>query len=383
MRNIFLGILILLGLAFLLSCAPKLQSPEAIISTELSNKAKTEAKESWDVEWQRSLIQAKKEGKVVVYSSTGGDLASMLNKAVWEKFGFKVDVVSGRGSELTQKIIRERMAGLYLVDAYLSGFGTSLFYSLKPANALAPLEPFLLLPEVKDESLWWNGLGWIDDEKTALAFSAYISESLAINTDLVREGELKSFKDILNPKWKGKILMMDPGGGGSPVRFIGVIVELLGRDYLEALAKQEPVLVRDDRLLVEWLARGRFAIATTPTGEVFSQFKEIGAPIKYLRLEEVVQLTAGGGCIGVLNNRPDPGATKIFVNWLLSREGQLIFGKAKGVQSRRLDVSTDYLDPLVIRQPGLKYFDQTRREFVLREPEFRNIGLEVFAPLLR
>lgn len=258
--------------------------------------------------------------------------------------------------------------------------GTSLFFQLKPSNAVDPIVPLLILPEVKDTEQWYEGLGWIDNEKTALAFAAYVSNSISVNSLQVSEGEVKSYKDLLNTKWKGKIVMNDPILTGTGQRFIGFLLETMGADYLRGLAKQEPVIVRDQRLQIEWLAHNKFAIATTPKPEILQEFALAGAPIKSSIMEEGEAITAGGGVISIIGKAPHPSAATVFLNWILSKEGQTVYSKAMGVQSRRLDVATDHLDPVVIRKPGVKYLDHNRQEFLLREPEFRKIAQEVFGP---
>lgn len=387
-RMLILSFLVLLSL-IALACAPGKTQPDLSASGGKSvnmgaaAESRAPARPDWEIKWEQTLARARKEGSVVVYTSAPGETNRMVSQAFQDKYGIKAEFIAGRGGELTSKLLTERKSGLYLVDAYVSGLGTSLFYGLKPADAVEPLEKYFINPDISRPEIWFEGLRWFDDERTALAFHAYVSNSASINSTIVKAGEIKSFKDLLNPRWKGKIVMNDPIPTGTGQRFIGFLHDIMGMDYLRELAKQSPVMVRDQRLQVEWLARGRYPIATSTKNEIMWEFTQAGASIEDIGMEEGGQITAGGGVVTVLRNAPHPNAVAVFINWLLSYDGQLVYSKATGKQSRRLDVPTAHLDPTTIRKPGVKYFDQTRRDFVLREPEFVKIAQEVFGPLLK
>lgn len=115
---------------------------------------------------------------------------------------------------MVEKLLRERRAGLYLSDLYLHGI-TTMLVIMKPADILAPMEPLLVLPEVKNPSAWYEGrLPFVDRDKFVLAFSAYASASLNVNRAMVKDDEIKSFRDVLQPRWKDKIVMEDPSVPG-------------------------------------------------------------------------------------------------------------------------------------------------------------------------
>lgn len=370
--------------ANLASCAPKNMPAEKPAQSGGALREDLPAvKTGWEARWEDTLLKATKEGKVIIYTAAPGETNREVGQAFYDKYGIKAEFVSGRGNELTQRLMTERKAGLYMVDAYVSGLGTSLFYFLKPAQAVDPLEKYFVLPDISNPANWFNGLGWMDEERTALAFHAYVSNSISVNSSLVKEGEIKSFRDLLNPKWKEKIVMNDPIPTGTGQRFIGFLAEVMGIDYLRELANQKPAIIRDQRLQVEWLARGRYPIATSTKNEIIWEFTNAGVAIRDAKVQEGEQMSAGGGVVAVLNNPAHPAGVTVFVNWLLSYDGQLVYSKATGKQSRRLDVPYSHLDQSVVRQPGVKYFDQTRREFVLREPEFSKLAQEIFGSMLK
>ncbi len=148
----------------------------------------------------------------------------------------------GRSAEVTPKLVRERSAGLYLADVIGAG-ATSMILETKPTGILAPLEPMLVLPEVMDPKVWSGGQLFIDKGKFIKPMSADFSRSVARNTDLVKEGEIKSLLDLLDPKWKGKIVLSDPtaGGGGAGNSWLTLMVTVWGlektKDYLRQFVK--------------------------------------------------------------------------------------------------------------------------------------------------
>src|SRR3990172_6389834 len=101
---------------------------------------------------------------------------------------------------------------------------------------------------------------------------------------------------------------------------------------------------RDQRVLAESLAKGRVAVMMGLTYYSFAPFIKAGLPIKSLPpLKEGTYGTAGSGNLAIVKNPAHPNATKVFVNWVLSREGQEIVSKALGQATRRLDVDTKWL----------------------------------------
>lgn len=384
-------IILLLGILLVSSsftCTSKTASMEKSLSTKTDTLAQLETKSAsggWEVEWEKTLVAAKREGKVVVYGGDiSADMRKQLGEAFFNKYGLIVEIELGRGALLTERVARERKTGLYLPDLVMGGLGSSLFYTFKPGEMVIPkIEQFFILPEVNDPRYWWNGFRFNDKDHTTFAFNAYVTLPIAINTELVKEGELKAYPDLLQPKWKGKILMNDPTLPGTANRWIGFVIKTLGIDYLKDLARQEPTIIRDERLHTEWLARGKFPIATTPLTTPFTEFLKLGSPIKRIEMAEGAHLTSGIACIVYMNNAPHPNAAKIFLNWLLAKEGQTLWSHLVGTQSARLDVPTDFLPPDVIRKSGVKYLDQNNEDYILLEPEFTRIAKEIFGPLMK
>lgn len=156
----------------------------------------------------------------------------------------------------------------------------------------------------------------------------------------------------------------------------------MGWDFARELVKQEPMITRDLRLQMDWLAHGKYPIAIAPDTIVMTEFREVGAPVAYLTPQEGSYLSSGYGNLGLVNRAPHPSAARLFINWLLTREGQTIFSRTMGAQSGRLDVPTDHLPKEYLREPGVNYLISYNEEYVLKEPEVIEKAAEVFKPLL-
>ena len=131
------------------------------------------------------------------------------------------------------------------------------------------------------------------------------------------------FDDFLNPKWNGKIGYLDPrtpGAGDSNWSFMW---RVKGEEYLKKLVAQDLYLGRDQRVLAENLAKGRVAVMIGLSYYSYLPFLKAGLPIKALpTLKEGTYGTGGSGNLAIIKAPAHPNSTKIFVNWLLSREGQ-------------------------------------------------------------
>lgn len=299
-----------------------------------------------------------------------------------EKYGITVDTWTYvSAAEALQRMRAERRAGLKLVDIYFGGAATFLTEMI-PGDLVEPLDVVLTLPEVKAPKLWRNGeIPFIDRGHLAIAFSSYPSGIVIINTNLVKPGEITSYDDLMNPKWKGKILTRDPTIPGSGEAFWTVTgAALKGWDWVrEFVARQEPVVTRDMRLMLDWLAQGKTPIAIGANEGPVWEYIQTGAPVGWSALKDGGYDAVGGTVLGLVDGSPHPNAAKVFLNWLLSKEGQELVTPYVGTPSLRLDVSTEGLNPIRIPEPGRKYFPSDSEEFRLKYDEFRKLNKEIWS----
>lgn len=370
---------ILLSGILLLSCAPKAAPVEKASKQALEPAAVP--KQPWEMSWEKTLKDAKKEGKVVLVGSIRPVFRDQLTRVFPAKFGIDVEVVSSTPTEMVRKMKDERTAGLYLDDIWLGGTTAHL---LMLKDVRQPLEQVLVLPEVLKPEAWWGGgLRWIDKERMTLAFMAYADATLGVNTDIVRN-EIKYFRDLLDTRWKGKIAMYDPTVSGQGLAIFGIMGDkVLGWDFWKQMIKQEPVITRDHRQMTEWLSRGKISASIGSVPEIFEDFIRAGAPIKAIVPGEGTYLHSSVGALSLIQNAPHPNAARVFINWLLTQEGQTIASKAMGTQSARIDVPTEHLSPQYVRQAGAKYIIGDDEEMVLKQAQHMKLAAEIFAPLMK
>ncbi|MDP2644208.1 MAG: extracellular solute-binding protein [Desulfobacterales bacterium] len=343
----------------------------------------------WEAEWQKTLEAGKKEGKVSGYI---GLLAPALRKEVaafQEKFGIQIEITPGRGSDLTKKLRTERAAGIHLADVAINGSNT--MYAAKNMGATVPLDDKLILPEVTNPKFWYtqDHLPYLDKEKHLFYFYAYPNRDIAINTDLVKPGEIQSWQDLLKPQYKGKIVWSDPSIFGSG--FNGFATNLMSKMtdenfYRRLVATQEITLSRNLRQMGEWLARGKYPIAVAVEGRAIAEMVNAGAHIAYVALKEGAYLSYSAGIIAFAADAPHPNAAKVFVNWLLSRDGQGFAQRATKYMSARNDIPTEgIVNPESMRVPGEKYFiasNTTENWIEEHQPKYLALAKEIFGPLI-
>jgi ABC-type Fe3+ transport system substrate-binding protein len=307
-------------------------------------------------EWEKVLAAGKKEGTVAVIGPVGADRRDVLVEPFQKKYGITVEYFSDRGSGIGPRLTAERGAGRYLWDVAVTGTTTGLLVLL-PAGMLDPLEPALVSPEVKDPKNWRGGSPeFVDPQKRFLVMTPSQRGTLFVNPKVTNPQEIKSYKDLLNPKWRKRIVMDDPtraGPGQATFTFFYLHPEL-GPNFIRALAKQEPVILRDYTQEIDGIVREKYSILIGVSDIVAEERMKDGLPIAILdprQIKEGSDVSPGSGGLGFFNRAPHQNAAKVYINWLLSKEGQEGFAKVNGYISARLDVPTDH-SPWRVPIPG-------------------------------
>jgi iron(III) transport system substrate-binding protein len=267
-----------------------------------------------------TLVEAaKKEGTVVWYTSfVENQLARPVAQAFEKKYpGIKVQVVPGTSTDLLLKLLGEAKAGGVRGDVHHGG---SAVWPLVRANAV---EPYIsdaskdYPAELKDANGLWTGC--------ALNFLV-----AAVNTDMVKPAdEPKTYADLLDPKWVGKIAWTTQLTQGGAAGFIGTVLQSMGpekgMDYLRKLSKQKLVNVpSNQRVVLDQVIAGEYPMAVA----TFNHHADIslakGAPVRWLKLDPAT------GTIDTLFllKGPNRNAGKLFVDYFLSEEGQIAVREA-------------------------------------------------------
>jgi iron(III) transport system substrate-binding protein len=304
------------------------------------------AQPAGQADWERTVTAAKKEGRVVVAIPPSSELRQQLEAVFKTKFGVELELVPAPGPRNASRIASEYNAGVRYFDALIVSTGTAV--PLAHEGMLEPLEPYMVLPEVKDPKNWWGGHIWEDNLKTNRFLYSFIAEvgtgGLWHNTNSAKAEELRSFDNFLSPKWKGKIGLNDPRVPGSGQSLWSFLWDIKGEDYLRKLVQQDLFISRELRQIGDALAKGNLAISIGVGYSQYEPFLKSGLPVRQLPTPaEGLPASNGFGIVGIVKNPPHANGAKLFLNWLLSKEGQDFYGKVMKSSTRRLDVDTRWL----------------------------------------
>ncbi|MBN9081676.1 MAG: hypothetical protein BGP04_10960 [Rhizobiales bacterium 62-17] len=311
------------------------------------------AAESWD----SVVAAAKTERNLVIYHSQFG--AGYFTDAV-KKFerdtGIRVRLLDGRATEISERIRSEGASNRRIGDLVFSS--TAILQTLEDERLLLPVGNIPNLSNLRESA----------STTRAPAFRQIIG--ILVNTDLVSEkDEPRHWQDILDPKWKGKILSNEPRTVGAGLGALGPLWRTFGETYIEALSKQGVTFSRDVRLEERRIAMGEFSMLISEMLAFSKELKDL--PVKMITPEPSSPYTPID--MSVIGNAPHPNAARLFINYFLSDPVQLAYAKAgmrpvvKGVIEQLSDADRKLLDVTLMgwvtredREPGIavmkKYF---------------------------
>jgi iron(III) transport system substrate-binding protein len=276
--------------------------------------------------------------------------------------GIKVDQTPFQSSsrDFFPRYFQERQAGLYNWDLIIVPATEPLVQAVQP-GAIDPIRPLLVRPDVLDDKSWVDGFegGFLDTgKKYNYAITRSRSQSLWIDTNQVKDGEITSYKDLLDPKWKGKILAGDLRTKGSGF-WAGTALRLkTGNDDIirQIWKDQQAVLSTDARQLTEQMVRGTYpiglgAISLSILLDFLAQGQ--GKNLKPIPTVEIDYVNSSDHVLHYANKAPNPNASKVFVNWVLGKEGSTVYSNLSQDNSRRADVPVQ--DPNLVPEKGRDY----------------------------
>jgi iron(III) transport system substrate-binding protein len=331
----------------------------------------------WSSDWKQTVAAAKKEGRLNLYVGRYGQ-AALLDEFKKDYPEIKIVSVNGTGDQLATRIAAEARAGKTIADIY-SGGPNSSYSSLYRGKILDSIKSAFILPEVLDESKWYGGKHVFTDSEDQFIF-VYVAmpgvRGLSYNSNLVNAKEFKSFWDLTNPKWKGKITSQRPTETGLSVNLQFYYYQPeLGPEFIKRAFSAMEVTFGDRRTITDWLAVGKFAIChgCRQVEKASGQ----GLPVEDFDTgdwKEGQPLSTGGGSISLIKGAPHPNAARVFINWFLSRKGQIALQKSNDLygelppNSRRIDIPKDMLPAENRLVEGRKYLDVARHEFTDMTP---------------
>jgi iron(III) transport system substrate-binding protein len=269
------------------------------------------------------IAAAKKEGGLVWYTSADLQLAELVGKAFEQKFpGIAARVERAGGERIFTRVAQEYAAGIRAVDAVSTG-DAAQFLAWKRQGLLAPHVPEDVARHIPGEHR--DPDGFYATVRSSLCVIAY-------NTELVKRADAPtSFADLLDPKWKGKIVKAHPSYSGTIMTSTFQMVRELGWPYLENLSKQQVLQVQSATDTPKKIVLGERAVMADGNEYNVLLLKEAGKPI------EVVYATEGSPYIvqpsAIFAAAPHPNAARLFQNYLFSVEGQQLFVDAGALRS--------------------------------------------------
>jgi iron(III) transport system substrate-binding protein len=292
-------------------------------------------------EWDQVVAAARKEGKVAVNTFTGLGYARVFKLFSRAYPEIKLSHTNLEPVEFSPRIIQERKARVYTWDVAIMPTSTAL-QVLRPAGVWDPVRPAIIAPGARLDANWRDGFeaGFLDcDKQLAYAFTLVRAVGVFVNVDHVKDGELRSMKDVLAPKWKGRIAISDPRVAGSFWPLTAARLKMGDEIMKQLLVDQKPVLSRDRNQLTEFMVRGRFAIGIGLNALALRDFQAhgVGKNIKTVPLAEL-DYQSSGGAVWLVNRAPHPNGAKVFINWLLTRDAQEAWARELQTNSRFVGV---------------------------------------------
>lgn len=317
-----------------------------------------------EIEWNQILVAAKRDGKVVVIGSPNPVMRRDVLPKFTARYGIQVEFIAGPGATLASRARTERQAGVYSIDIFLAGGIDTAANILYPEKMIDPLKPILILPEVVEPSKWKKEKLWFVDpeERYVLRVFNSVRTLLHINTDIVKPEEIRSSRDLLNPKWRGKISTEDPGIAGSSGAQAAQLYVQLGEEFVKKLyVDQKPAFARDRRQLADRLARGTYPICFGCHADDIRTLQKEGFRLLTIYTLTDVRATVGGAPVfpTIMNRAPHPNAAGVFANWFASKEALEAYSRGYGYATLRTDVEESFLEPGTIPRPAVNYFDDS------------------------
>ena len=282
-----------------------------------------------DDDWAKVADAAKKEGKLVIYTASIGSVSlKAVTKAFEQKYGIAIELLEARASEVRERVRVEQSAGRFLGDIHHNG-STTTWLMMRDGN----FQPHGPIPNIKNIMPPYEA----DDIRIP---AEVISWGLLVNRNLVKAAdEPKSWKDILDPRWTGKILSDDYRALGGGAVFFVVMFNTFGQEFHDKLAAQKPVFSRDIQNSERRVARGEFPLYIPFSLQDYNTLK--GLPVKPIVPVEGRPWVRFD--LTMLKGAPRPNAARLFMNHYLEPESQIVYANAgynpviKGVVEKTLE----------------------------------------------
>lgn len=260
---------------------------------------------------------AKAEGTLVLYTAMQRKVIADSVKLFEKKYGIKVEFVRKGSGGIIQLIEAERATKAYKADV------TDLW---DPATFRLWEKEGLFMPYKPAEGD--NIAAFLQDKEWDFVTVSPVTEVMVYNTRTVKpEDAPKTFKELLDPKWKGKLVHSDPNYSGATTMAVNVMMNLYGWDYYEKLAKQEPLIVQSIGAVPRMLLSGEAQVGVLAVDADIKDFQAKGEPLAVVYAGEGVPFYTWDAAI--LKTAPHKNAAKLWMDFLISKEHQAYLAERK------------------------------------------------------
>jgi iron(III) transport system substrate-binding protein len=316
----------------------------------------------WTTRWDALVTAARREGTLSLLTVVGRGYRTAIERFEREFPGLTVQhtAESSPGVWLGQ-VRQARRAGSSPFDLALA-FPDRALAEGGLEGRWAPVRPLLFRPDVLDDGAWRDGVdARFPDAGGVLCFDweYQVDHAYAVNTDLVAPDEIRTVNDLLDPRWKGRILMSDPRLGGGLLSAASV-ARSWGTDVLrQLLVDQRPTIIREgpDRFAAA-LARGQYSIALGVRPKALNPLREqgLGHNVRYLDLPDAD--FAATNSLFSFDWAPHPAAAALFANGILTPDAQTVLTGTLRTNSARRDLPA--FEPEGVGAPGASYYEPDR-----------------------
>ena len=273
-------------------------------------------------DWQQILDKAKSQKLVLI--NQGSPAFDATLDIFSKKFGIKVEATVARPSSVVARVQTEQKNGLFLADVWWSITGQMTSIGV-PSGMFEPFENFLVLPEVKDVANWRHpDYMYGDSKRMVFTHTHEVNRAIFRNRDVLPGVKIDSYDALLNPQLKGKIVVRDSSVPNAGSYALAPIYKAKGGDFLlKFLKEQQPRIYENPEQLDTALIRGAAALAIGGQSTSLAQCRTDGGCKNIDELDGFSVAVSRG--LAIFKNTPNPDATKVFINWILSKEGQETF----------------------------------------------------------
>jgi iron(III) transport system substrate-binding protein len=308
-------------------------------------------------DWGALVTAARSERPVVLSAPRGNDLLQpVITQAFPEATGVQVDYRAVGAQEMLPRLAAERAAGAFSWDVLIGGTDSFLL-TAKDLGYLDPIVP-ALRRDVSDGSRWAGGeLPFWDNDGIGVAVLRTAGQYFFVNTTMADPRSIRTYWDLLEPQWRGRILLTgDPRKGGHSRSVFTFFFEhpALGPDFLRRLWLDHDLrMPREGEDAGDLVASGAFAmcIANRAQQAILAREKLPYELIDPHQVAEGIEVTSSFANCALVNRAPHPNAARVFLNWLLSAEAGRLISDATGLPSTRADVSKANVPSRTIPDP--------------------------------